>query len=198
VRKALCAAVALIGAAALLAGCGGAGHSPGGVASLGSHTSSTSTTGSSAGAASASNGAEASPGSQAIAYSACMRAHGVPNFPDPQISHNGSEVRVKLAAPAGALQGDPKFKSAMHACSKLLPNGGAPVNQPTVSPQEQGQYLKAAACIRAHGIPSFPDPTFSGGGVHIDHQGLNESSPRFKAAVQACEALIPAAARGPR
>jgi hypothetical protein len=187
-RGAACLAAMPIVLGMLVAGCGG--NSPmGGVASLGSHTATTSS------AVSGDGGGEASPGSQAVAYAACMRSHGVANFPDPQISHNGNEVSVKIAVPAGASGGNPKFGAAQQACRKLLPGGG-PRNQPAVSPAEQTQYLKAAACVRTHGVPNFPDPTFSGGGVHIEHQGLNESSPAFKAAVRACESLIPGGVRG--
>jgi hypothetical protein len=188
-------AAALIALGVLVTGCGG--NSPtGGVASLGSHASKTSTTSSTA--AGSTGGGESSPDSQAVAYSACMRSHGVPNFPDPKVSTNGNEVKVAIGINP-SISGNPQFKSAQQACSKLLPGGG-PGSGPNhqISPQEQSQYLKAAACIRSHGIPNFPDPTFSGGGVHIAHQGLNESSPAFKAAVQACESLIPGGLHGDR
>jgi hypothetical protein len=190
-----CLAAALVALSVLVTGCGG--NSPtGGVASLGSsHASNMSTTSStSAGSAAGSGGGESQPGSRAVAYAACMRSHGVPNFPDPQISQKGGAVSVRMAVPA-SVGGRPKFKSADQVCRKLLPAGG-PGNRPVMSPAEQAQYLKAAACIRSHGLPNFPDPTFSGGGVHIDHQGLNESSPVFKAAVQACESLIPGGVHG--
>jgi hypothetical protein len=191
-RRAAVLAAAPIAIGVLAAGCGG-GSPTGGVAHLGSSTQATSST---AGGSTAGPGSgESSPGSQAVAYAGCMRSHGVANFPDPQISHNGNEVSVKIAVPAGAVKGSPGLQTAQQACRKLLPGGG-PGRQPAVSPAEQTQYLKAAACIRAHGLPSFPDPTFSGGGVHIDHQGLNESSPAFKAAVHACESLIPGGIHG--
>jgi hypothetical protein len=120
----------------------------------------------------------------------------VPNFPDPKISTNGNEVKVAIGV-TPAITGNPHFKSAQQACSKLLPGGGpGEGSKHQITPSEQAQYLKAAACIRSHGLPNFPDPTFSGGGVHITHQGLNESSPVFKAAVRACESLIPASVRG--
>jgi hypothetical protein len=198
------ATVQRLGAAALAAalgvlvtGCGG--NSPtGGVASLGSHASKTSTTSSTAAGPSAGSGSSASPGSQAVAYSACVRAHGVPNFPNPKISTNGNEVKMAIGV-TPAITGNPHFKSAQQACRKLLPGGGpGEGSNHQISPQEQSQYLKAAACIRSHGIPNFPDPTFSGGGVHIEHQGLNESSPAFKAAVRACESLIPGGVHGDR
>lgn len=186
---------ALVALGVLVTGCGG--NSPtGGVASLGSHVSKTSTTSSAAAGASGGTGSSASPGSQAVAYSACMRAHGVTNFSNPKISTHGNEVRVAIGV-TPAITGNPDFKSAQRACNKLLPGGGpgeGPNHQ--ITPQEQSQYLKAAACVRSHGVPSFPDPTFSGGGVHIEHQGLNESSPAFKAAVHDCESLIPGGVHG--
>jgi hypothetical protein len=188
-------AAALFALSVLVTGCGG--NSPtGGVASLGSHASKTSTTSSTAAGSSGGSGSSASPDSQAVAYSACVRAHGVPNFPDPKVSTNGNEVKVAIGINP-SISSNPHFKSAQQACSKLLPGGGpGREGNHQISPQEQSQYLKAAACIRSHGIPNFPDPTFSGGGVHIEHQGLNQSSPAFKVAVHACESLIPGGVHG--
>jgi hypothetical protein len=190
---AACLAAALIALGVLVTGCGG--NSPsGGVASLSSHASKTSTTSSTP--AGSTGGGESSPGSQAVAYSACMRSHGVANFPDPQISNNGNEHKIAMRVTPG-ITGNPHFKSAQQACNKLLPGGGqGGEGNHQITPSEQSQYLKAAACIRSHGVPNFPDPTFSGGGVHIEHQGLNERSPAFKAAVQSCESLIPGGVHG--
>jgi hypothetical protein len=186
---------ALVALSVLVTGCGGSSPT-GGVASLGSHVSKTSTTSSAVAGASGGTGSSASPGSQAVAYSACMRAHGVPNFPNPKISTHGNGVRVAIGV-TPAITGNPSFKSAQRACNKLLPGGGpGEGSNHQVTPREQSQYLKAAACVRSHGVPNFPDPTFSGGGVHIEHQGLNESSPAFKAAVHDCESLIPGGVHG--
>lgn len=190
-RRAAGPAAGLILIGALVAGCGG-GSPNGGVASLGTHSSASHS--STSGAASASEGHEASPASQAVAYTACMHAHGVPNFPEPQVSEHGGATSIKMAVPVGVGK-NPKFKAASEACRKLLPGGG-PGNQAPLTPTQQEQYLRAAACIRSHGVPSFPDPTFSGGGVHIEHQKLNESSPAFKAAVHDCESSIPGGVHG--
>ncbi len=115
-------AAALIALGVLVTGCGGSSPT-GGVASLGSHASKTSTTSSTAAGSSGRSGSSASPGSQAVAYSACMRSHGVPNFPDPKISTHGNGVkRGDRGHPA--ITGNPHFKSAQQACSKLLPGGG--------------------------------------------------------------------------
>jgi hypothetical protein len=190
-RRAAYAGGALVAAGMLLAGCGGGSSPKAGVASLGSRTSSSHT---STGSTAAGEGHESSPGKQAVAYAACMHAHGVPNFPEPQVSEHGNEVSVKMAVPA-SIGSNPKFQPAQQACRKLLP-GGPPTDQSALTPAQQNQYLKAAACIRSHGVPNFPDPTFSGGGVHIEHQNLNESSPTFKTAVHDCESLIPGGVHG--
>jgi len=187
----------LAAAALVLAGCGGASKSPT-VAHLGSGTTTSAASSSSSSAAGgAGSASSASPDSQAVAYSACMQAHGVPNFPDPQISTSGGEVKVAVRVTPG-ITGNPKFKSAQQACGKLLPGGGpGEGSNQQISPREQSQYLKAAACIRSHGIPSLPDPTFSGGGVHIPHvAGLDLHSPQVRAAEEACQALIPGGLHG--
>jgi hypothetical protein len=183
-------AMALIVLSVLVTGCGG--NSPtGGVASLGSRPSSSHA---STGSAASSEGHEASPGSQAVAYAACMREHGVANFPEPQVSEHGNEGSVKMAVPVG-VGGNPKFKPAQQACRKLLPGGG-PGHQAALTPAQQEQYLRAAACIRSHGVPSFPDPTFSAGGAHIPPGAVDLSSATVKTAVHDCESLIPGGVHG--
>src|SRR5262249_31712370 len=96
------------------------------------------------------------------AYSACMRKHGVPNFPDPDskgriqitsgVSANGQKTGVNVNSP--------QFERARKACDKLLPNGGRPTAAQQA--QEQQQMLKFARCMRSHGVPRFPDPKAGG------------------------------------
>jgi hypothetical protein len=120
----------------------------------------------------------------------------VPNFPDPKVSTNGDEVKVAIAVNP-SISGNPHFQSAQEACRKLLPGGGPGAgSNHQISPQEQSQYLKAAACIRSHGIPNFPDPTFSGGGVHVSQKGINLHSQQARAAEEACQSLIPGGLHG--
>jgi hypothetical protein len=121
----------------------------------------------------------------------------VPNFPDPKVTVNGNEVRVAQRVTPG-ITGNPHFNSAQQACRKLLPNGGpGGESSHPISPQEQSEYLKAAACIRSHGIPNFPDPTFDGGGVHIPKvAGVNLHSTQARAAEEACASLIPGGLHG--
>lgn len=119
------------------------------------------------------------PYQQALAYAACMRAHGDPGFPDP--SSQGL-----FPHPAG-----PQYRAATTACGHLLPSGGLTVAQ---KQEHVSQALKFAACIRSHGVPGFPDPIIVQGGTAVGLEpprGAGRNSPRFLAAVRACHAFSP-------
>jgi hypothetical protein len=51
-----------------------------------------------------------------LAFSQCVRRHGVPNFPDPD-----STGRIPDPATVGIDQGSPKFEAANRACGKYRP-----------------------------------------------------------------------------
>jgi hypothetical protein len=67
---------------------------------------------------------------QALAFSACMRSHGVPGFPDPAVAQGGTAVGFKL----GTIdQNSPQFQAAARACRNFEPgmagimtSGGTP------------------------------------------------------------------------
>jgi len=81
----------------------------------------------------------------------CMRSHGVPNFPDP--SPGGPSVMPNWINPHA-----PAFRSAQKACAKYLRGGGNPASS---TESEKLELLNLAKCMRAHGLPGFPDPTTS-------------------------------------
>jgi hypothetical protein len=129
----------------------------------------------------------ANAGGSVLAYSRCMRSHGVPNFPDPDSSGRISKQLVQSALNA---VGDSKFRAAASACTSLARGG---VGKATVTAQQQQDYLRAAACMRSHGITAFPDPDFSNGTVNFNiPSSINTSSTQFTQARQICERLIPA------
>jgi hypothetical protein len=119
-----------------------------------------------------------------LKFVACMRSHGVVNFPEPIVS--GDQVSIRITP---SIAGEPRFKSAQAFCQSLLPGKGQGASFTT---QQQADYLKAAACMRAHGIVGFPDPNFSGGGVDFPlPPGMKANAPSFEAARQICQKLIP-------
>lgn len=94
----------------------------------------------------------ASGGSQALKFADCMRALGVPSFPDP----GGGGGGVNLAG-TGINPQSPAFKSARRACARLAPGGAA--GGVSATEREFVAALRFAKCMRVNGFPSFPDPT---------------------------------------
>jgi len=119
-----------------------------------------------------------------LAYSECMRAHGVPDFPDPV----GNSLQIKASAGSDLDPNSPQMQAAQKACQSLQPGGG---QGGTVSAAQQAQALKFSACMRSNGVPNFPDPTFSGGGVQLKITNIDPNSPQFLAAQKACQSLRP-------
>jgi hypothetical protein len=122
---------------------------------------------------------------KALAYSQCMRGHGIDGFPDPQA--NGAI----LTGPQNHLaQGSPQFAVANKACQHLLP----PVHPMTAAQQHKVtlQALKFVACMRSHGLPGMADPVVSATGISMQMPaGAKPNSPVFQAAQRACRKLIP-------
>jgi hypothetical protein len=133
---------------------------------------------------------------QEIAYSQCMRAHGVPDFPDPNAS---GAITVPRTTPSGAggSVSSSQMDSANDACQHLLPSGGGA--SPGQVQQEQTEALKFAQCMRTHGVSNYPDPTVTSQGYssNLKNSGINTQSPQFLAAVGACRYLLPAGVAAP-
>jgi hypothetical protein len=184
-------AVLLVSVALLIAGCGGGSSKPG-VARLPSGNSKAATSNATTG------GGVDSPEAAALAFAGCMRANGVPHFPDPKagggfLFHTGT----------GADPSSPVFKTAQTKCKKFLPPGpgsGAPPSAKTLA-----HYLTVAQCMRRHGVPEFPDPRTTapsdpraalggGSGVISDIEGvifvfpgrIDQQSPAFTRAAAEC------------
>jgi hypothetical protein len=122
-----------------------------------------------------------------LAFSECMRSHGVPNFPDP--SSNGALTVTNSGAATGSAGGSHSaMLAAEQTCRHLLPNGG----QPSQAQQQRNvkQELKFVQCMRSHGEPNMPDP--GSNGALPAGSGVNPQSPQFQKAQQACQSLLPA------
>jgi hypothetical protein len=135
-------AVAAFSSALVLAACGG---------------SSRPSTGTSP--SSASKGSPSSYAKSELAAAACIRKHGVPDFPDPTFGAGGAQVNLDMPAAMGS---SPAFALAQKECAKRgleLAGYAAQSVKPTAA--EMAQWLGVARCMRAHGVPNFPDPTTS-------------------------------------
>jgi hypothetical protein len=123
----------------------------------------------------------------ALRYSECMRANGVPDFPDPE------DGRLMLrAGPGGIDPNAPGFAEAQEACKELAPSG--PAAGGAQADAMEARVLEYARCMRENGVPEFPDPKVDGGRVQMRlPQGVQEDSPAFQRAQSECQELLGAA-----
>lgn len=179
-RKAVrCAAIIVAtGALGLLAACSGT-TSPGSSSNAGKSASSRSD----------------------VAFAACMRSRGVPNYPDPAII--GGVPVLPKGGPQRFGVSAAQYSSAQRACQHLLPATGGSLTASSlqqcylagVCPQALVQHAmdagrEFAQCMRSHGAPDWPDPT-------IDSQGRplfainvpRPAPPAVSAAISACSRL---------
>ena len=157
-------AAALLAAALFGAACGSGGPKSPGVAGAGSSTTASSQSG--------------SPKASALAYSRCMRAHGITDFPDPN-----SQGDIQLDAGPGSDLVGPRFDAADTACKALRPSQGAP------PAGLKAANLKYSRCMRQNGISDFPDPSADGSlQVQVAPGGdLDPKNPQNKRADNACK-----------
>ena len=124
----------------------------------------------------------------ALAFSACMRSHGVHNFPDPSAGSNGQQVTIQQGS--GIDPNSPAFQAAQRSCQSLLP-AGKTAGGGSVSPAERARILRYAACIRTHGVPNYPDPTFNGNAIDFGNLSGFADLPQYQSALRACASLNP-------
>lgn len=120
-----------------------------------------------------------------VAYSRCMRSHGIPNFPDPNSSGQISKRAIIQSGVSMSV-----LQTAQRACERLWPYQGLTQAQQR---QQLAQALDFARCMRSHGVPDFPDPTSSGGQaefvISLSRVGMSESQLLAKA--HQCQHVLP-------
>lgn len=155
----LLTALAVVGL--LAAGCGGSDDDGGSNTSAGGGSGS------------------ASVSDRGVQYAECMRENGVSDFPDPT-----EDGRIMMRVGPGGIEVDPAtLEAAQQACQELAPEGRGGSN-----PQMEASVFRFAACMRANGVPDFPDPDVQGGAVRMQlPRGIDPQSPQFQEAQQACQ-----------
>jgi hypothetical protein len=165
-------AVLVAGAAIVLAACSGSGTPH--VASLGKSSGehSVSTTIVPAG----------SPTQLLDEWATCMRSHGDPDQVDPTVDA-AKVIQITLGTNLGLRGEDGACGSYLSAAETALGGGTSPASS------DEGTALKFARCMRANGVPTYPDPT-SGNNSQTVHASvgsdLNPSNPTFQAASTVC------------
>lgn len=128
------------------------------------------------------NPAPVDPEDAGVIYAQCMRANGVPNFPDP-----GPDGRFALSHGHGGInQDDPKFRAALEECRGLAPGGE---HRGTGDPAYVEQMREFSKCMRDNGLPDFPDPEADGRLRGLGHEA--QDNPTYRAAMAACTEALP-------
>ena len=113
----------------------------------------------------------------------CVRAHGLPAFPDPQVGSDGV-ARFPDGAPRVPV-------AAQQACQGIAAR--IPPGYTTTTPVSSADFqklLQLARCIRGHGIPDWPDPNPLGE-FPINARIESGGKRLFVPAVHACARLNP-------
>jgi hypothetical protein len=147
----------------------------------------TAATGSATASASASPSASVDPRDKMVAFTRCLREHGV------DVKDAGEDGMVTIGGAAQAAGGTDKMMEAEKACASLAPGGVGEAREP--DPEMEDRMLKFARCMREHGI-DLPDPGAGGDlRVQVGKDGkaagaITPDDPKFKAAHEACQDLL--------
>jgi hypothetical protein len=126
-----------------------------------------------------------------IEFSACIRAHGLPNFPDPQSEAAGGGYPAGSLNPyidpssTGPNDFTPQLQAAEKHCSSIGLASGFIVTQAQIA-QIVKRELAMVACMRKHGVPNMPDPTAQGAMLITSGDDIDTHSPQYKAAAKLC------------
>lgn len=157
------------------------------LASACSHTSSGPGVADIGSAADRSGSASSSAPASVLAFSHCMRAHGVRNFPDP-----ASSGGIPKVGPQQLGVSSTQLRTAQTGCAHLL--------QPD---QAQAQLMLSgmwdfARCMRSRGVHNWPDPTIDSDRQPVFdlHGRINPDSPQMDHTSGQCAHLLTQAATG--
>jgi hypothetical protein len=122
-----------------------------------------------------------------VKFAECMRASGVPHFPD--ANAKGEFVFGIDVSPA-------VWQRAVNSCKALQPPGSLSGKR---TPKQQTASIRFAQCVRENGVKDFPDP--ANGQPLIDTTRIPSSEKPggmtiLNAAVQKCRSALTEAAAG--
>jgi len=149
----------------------------------------------SSGASNAGSTTSQSPTSQLLAFSRCMRSHGVPDFPDPQPGADNAKFPGAQQLGVSSSQ----YQAAENACQHLLPAGTADQFPPAEVPLLLIGMRGFSQCMRSHRVSNWPDPTVDlqgRPGFNLVPSGIDTSSSQVTTAIHGCQHLLPHALGG--
>ncbi len=126
-------------------------------------------------------------GIQNLAFTQCMRSHGLPDFPDPNANGHGFGNQQQQQQE----ESNPHLGTAYSDCRHLLPSTPSSSGKKKVVPS-QTQLVRFSKCMRSHGVPDYPDPNPDVSlRTELAQLGINPDSPQFRATLRTCDRLVP-------
>jgi hypothetical protein len=108
---------------------------------------------------------------------ACFRAHGLPNFPDPAFDPRDGRWHFANNSPA-------LTSAVRQACASVMPQATPASPIPT---SQLNDLLNFAKCVRAHGMPDWPDPAVDG----VFHTSIDpKTDPGVSTAMDPCDQYL--------
>jgi hypothetical protein len=125
-------------------------------------------------------GPMADPAEQAIRYANCLQRAGVTMMHPAEGPPQADKARTPLAT----------LSRGMERCRQLAPVAEAP---PNLSARDLAKRRAYAVCLRAHGVPEYPDPDPQTGEPAISEQAAAQlkNNPHFTRATEACRGNAP-------
>lgn len=118
-------------------------------------------------------------------FAACVRSHGVPDVPDPQVDEAGQatwpgrdDAQIQQAAQVVA--------GACDAILQKLPPQAQPHSHDQIGAAELATLRRWAQCMRDHGLPDWPDPN-ADGTFTLPQRIVAGGKPLFHPAQDACK-----------
>jgi hypothetical protein len=117
-----------------------------------------------------------------LKFAQCMRENGVP-MEDPDSDGDGG-VRIRVG---GGVKPE-AAEAAMEKCKAYAPNGGKPIQ---LDAEQLAKLREFSKCMRANGVPDFPDPDPSGRITMRRYRGLDTEEKAFEEAQEKCRQFQP-------
>ena len=119
-----------------------------------------------------------------VEWANCMRGHGDPNQPDPTIDSRGG---INIFIPGSAASLSNGVHNGTAPCHGYLAAASADLRAGVtdLTPPDQDALVKYSQCMRANGVPNYPDPG-TGGTTNFNGTGIDLNSPFFLRANDKC------------
>jgi hypothetical protein len=122
----------------------------------------------------------------ALHFAQCMRDNGVPTFPDPVAKPDGS---FGFDRPRGVQPSE--LDDALESCRSEARAAGIDSLAAADDPETRDQLLDFSRCMRANGVPDFPDPKpGASGSLRSIFGDIDVQSPRVQKAMQSCDLIL--------